>query len=112
MSHITWYKISARSVPRLRDFDAASAELLEELRLTNCRLAVDGTDLVVKGQLTDKLRERIRDNKAGLVELVVAGEARWRRIAVWDCTPIPTGIVERRLDKPGSKFWPKDTFTE
>lgn len=96
----------------MKDFDANSAELLEQLISVGCRLAVDGRDLVVKGHLTDELRERIRHNKAGLVELVVAGEARWHRIAEWNFTRTPTGILWKRLDKPEGKFWPKDDFTE
>ena len=60
-------------------FNLPAREQLEELKAANIRLAVEGDELVVTGHLTDKLREGIKTNKAGLIDLIRAGEHLWRR---------------------------------
>ncbi len=62
----------------MRTFDLSAANVLEQLINSNVRLRVVEGQLQVKanGELASDLREQIRRNKQGLVELVLAGEHR------------------------------------
>ena len=65
----------------MRIFDISAANVLEQLVNSNVRLRVVEGQLQVKanGGLTSDIREQIRRNKQGLVELVLAGEHKWSR---------------------------------
>ncbi len=70
----------------MRVFDLSAAKVLEQLINSHVRLRVVEGQLQVKtnGGLTSDMREQIRRNKQGLVELVLAGEHKWRPVEEWE----------------------------
>lgn len=70
----------------MRVFDLSAAKVLEQLINSNVRLRVVEGELQVKanGGLTSDMREQIWRNKRGLVELVLAGEHKWRAVEEWE----------------------------
>ena len=88
----------------MRTFDLAK-NLLEQLVNSGIRLRVVGDELQVNGDLNDGLREQIRKYKTHLVELVQAGEHRWKRIAEWDFRREDNRMIGQRLDAPGEISW-------
>ena len=88
----------------MRTFDLAK-NLLEQLVNSGVRLRVVGDELQVNGDLNDGLREQIRKYKTHLVELVQAGEHRWKRIAEWDFRREDNRMIGQRLDAPGETSW-------
>ena len=87
-------------------FSLPARQLLEELKAADVRLAVEGDELVVTGHLTDKLREGIKTNKSGLIDLIRAGEHLWQPESEWEFKRVGDQMVGKRLDAPGEKCWP------
>jgi len=54
------------------ELSVAADKLLEELKGKGVRLSLNGAKLRVKGKLSGDLKERIREHKSGLVQLVEA----------------------------------------
>jgi len=67
----------------VRCFSLTAVAVLSDMVALGCRLTLEGENLVVQGFLSDDLRRRIWKNKRALVELVKAGEHRWRPIEDW-----------------------------
>ncbi len=91
-------------------------ELLEELKSADFRLSIDGEDLLIQGHLSDELRERIREDKYGLMHLIAAGEHRWTETEGWkfelvdlprlDGNGCDRWMAGRKLDSPERfQFW-------
>ncbi len=100
----------------MRIFSFQAEELLWRLLDSGARLRLVEGQLQVKmpGGLSEDLRGEIQKNKAGLLELVQAGEANWHTEQVWESShiriPKPDGRVDvwmlmKRLDKPGERTW-------
>ncbi len=94
----------------VRCFSLTAVSVLSDMVALGCRLTSEGENLVVEGSLDDDLRRRIRENKRGLVELVKAGEHRWRPTQKWHAqveeTRLGDGhftrwLVFYSLDRPG-----------
>jgi len=62
-----------------------AAELLEELKEKGVRLSLNNEKLRVEGKLPDNLKEEVRRNKEGLIQLVKLGEHRWFRWTSAQC---------------------------
>ena len=63
------------------ELSAEAAELLEELKERGVKLSLNGGKLRVEGKLPDSLKEEVRKNKEGLIQLVKMGEHRWYQVA-------------------------------
>ena len=61
------------------ELSAEAAELLEELKEEGVTLSLNNGKLRVEGKLPDNLKEEVRKNKEGLIQLVKMGEHRWYR---------------------------------
>ena len=63
-------------------FSLSAARLLERLIASGARLRLTGSDLQIKmnGQPNHRLRQEIERNRDGLIQLVQAGEHRWRPV--------------------------------
>ena len=90
----------------MRCISLAAADLLSDLIALGCKLELEGEDRVaVIGRLSDDLRQRIREHKAGLLALVKAGEHKWRQESHWHAQIEEAGgsrwLVLYSLDKPG-----------
>ena len=60
------------------ELSAAADKLLEELKGEGVKLSLNGGKLRVEGKLPDNLKQEVRKNKEGLIQLVRLGEHRWR----------------------------------
>ena len=100
--------IRARTTKRcqLKVFSLAALELLDTLKDRGARLSLDGDNIVVKGFLTDDLRDQIREHKQGLIDLMEDGEHLWQKVAEWQFWREGDRMMGRRLDAPGEKSWP------
>jgi len=98
------------------ELSAAADKLLEELKEKGVKLSLIGEKLRVKGKLSEDLKERVREHREGLIQLIKLGEHHWRKAEEWKFGPIeitrPDGksvdvwMVGVRTDKPGAiKFW-------
>ena len=65
------------------ELSAEAAELLEELKEEGVKLSLNDEKLRVEGKLPDNLKEEVRRNKEGLIQLVKLGEHRWYQIDEW-----------------------------
>ena len=83
---------------------------MSDMVALGCRLTLEDENLVVEGTLNDDLRRQIRENKMGLVELVKAGEHRWRPTQTWHAQVeeirfgnrcLTRWLVLYNLDRPG-----------
>ena len=63
------------------ELSAAADKLLEELKGKGVKLSLNGGKLRVEGKLADNLKEEVRKNKEGLIQLVKLGEHRWSQVA-------------------------------
>lgn len=63
-----------------------AAELLEHIVSSGMEIRATEGDVQIRGngQLTDEIRERIRDNKPELMELLRLKEHRWVQMEEWD----------------------------
>ena len=61
------------------ELSAEAAELLEELKEKDVKLSLNNEKLRVEGKLPENLKEEVRKNKEGLIQLVKMGEHRWYR---------------------------------
>lgn len=61
------------------ELSAAADKLLEELKEEGVTLSLNNGKLRVEGKLPDNLKEEVRKNKEGLIQLVKMGEHRWYR---------------------------------
>jgi hypothetical protein len=59
------------------ELSAEAAELLEELKKKGVKLSLNNEKLRVEGKLSNSLKEEVRKNKEGLIQLVKLGEHRW-----------------------------------
>ncbi len=105
------------------ELSAAADQLLEELKEKGVRLSLNGEKLRVEGKLSDDLKEKVRKNKEGMIQLIKLGEHRWRKTEAWEFEPVDiprldggsvdVWMVGTRLDKPGAlKFWFAGTRSE
>ncbi len=65
------------------ELSAEAAELLEELKGKGVKLSLNNGRLRVEGKLADSLKEEVRKNKEGLIQLVKLGEHRWSQVDEW-----------------------------
>lgn len=88
--------------------------LLEELKRKGVRLLARGDKLRAEGRLSDPLKERIRNNKAALMEIVKRSSGGFEGEWQFELLKIPSqtvcGFVDVwvrgvRLDKPATLFW-------
>jgi len=63
------------------ELSAEAAELLEEFKEEAVTLSLNNQKLRVEGKLLDELKEEVRKNKEGLIQLVKMGEHRWSQVA-------------------------------
>ncbi len=94
----------------MRSFSLTAVSIMNDMVALGCRLTLEAEKLVVEGTLNDDLRRQIRENKKGLVELVKAGEHRWRSTQKWHAqveeSRLGDGCLTRwlvfySLDRPG-----------
>ncbi len=101
---------------KILSFEAA--ECLEQLVTSGVQLRTVGDDLQARanGGLDDETRERIRENKDGLLQLLRLKEHRWAQVGKWNFSigrvpsQVEPGMVDlwvqgERLDKEGYTFW-------
>ncbi len=72
------------------ELSAEAAELLEELKEEGVTLSLNNGKLRVEGKLPDNLKEEVRKNKEGLIQLVKMGEHRWYQVD--ECTMPTKGV--------------------
>ena len=65
------------------ELSAAADKLLEALKGKGVKLSLNNGKLRVEGKLLDELKEEVRKNKEGLIELVRLGEHRWYQVDQW-----------------------------
>ena len=61
------------------ELSVAADKLLEELKGKGVKPSLNNGRLRVEGKLADSLKEDVRKNKEGLIQLVKMGEHRWYR---------------------------------
>ena len=61
------------------ELSAEADKLLEALKGKGVKLSLNNGKLRVEGKLPDELKEEVRKNKEGLIQLVKMGEHRWYR---------------------------------
>ncbi len=72
------------------ELSVAADKLLEKLKGKGVKLSLNNKKLRVEGKLPDNLKEEVRKNKEGLIQLVNLGEHRWSRVD--DCTMSTKGV--------------------
>jgi len=87
------------------ELSAEAAELLEELKEKGVRLSLNKQKLRVEGKLPDNLKEEVRKNKEGLIQLVKLGEHRWRKVEEWEFRREGNRMIGKRLDEAGETSW-------
>jgi len=93
------------------ELSAEAAELLEELKGKGVKLSLNNSNLRVEGKLPDNLKEEVRKNKEGLIQLVKLDQhAEWQfkpvQIPRLDGKSVDVWMVGTRLDNPGTfQFW-------
>jgi len=65
------------------ELSVAADKLLEELKGKGVKLSLNNKKLRVEGKLPDNLKEEVRKNKEGLIQLVKLGEHRWGQVDEW-----------------------------
>ncbi len=73
------------------ELSATADQLLEELKEKGVRLSLNNGKLRVEGKLSDDLKQRVRQYKEGLVQLVELGEHKWRPVETWNYRERVTG---------------------
>jgi len=83
-------------------FSLSADILLKKLIRAGVQLRLVGEELQVKGNgdLDPDIREEIKANKSGLIDLVRAGEHLWRPVAEWEFKRDGNRMVGKRLDAP------------
>jgi len=92
---------------------AAADQLLEELKEKGVVLSLNGENLRVEGKLSENHKERVREHREGLIQLISLGERtpeEWKsgpiEISRLDGKGVDVWMVGVRTDKPGAiKFW-------
>ena len=72
------------------ELSAAADKLLEELKGKGVKLSFNNEKLRVEGKLVNNLKEEVRKNKEGLIQLVKLGEHRWYQVD--ECTMPTKGV--------------------
>ncbi len=72
------------------ELSAAADKLLEALKRKGVKLSLNNEKLRVEGKLADSLKEEVRKNKEGLIQLVRLGEHRWYQVD--ECTMPRKGV--------------------
>ena len=92
----------------VRVFTLSADILLKKLIQAGVQLRLVGKELQVKGngKLDPAVREEIKANKSGLIDLIRAGEHLWRPVSEWQFKRDGDWMVGERLDAPGEKYWP------
>lgn len=91
----------------MRVFTLSAVNLLEKLIDHAVRLRVIDDELQVKanGGLNPEVREAIKKHKSALMQLVQAGNHKWRPVAEWEFRRNGNRMSGKRLDAPGEKSW-------
>ncbi len=87
------------------ELSAAADKLLEELKAKDIHLSLYGKRLRVKGNCSDELKEQVLENKKGLIQLVMLGEHRWRKVEEWEFRREGNRMIGKRLDEAGETSW-------
>ncbi len=92
----------------MRVFTLSADTLFKKLIRAGVQLRLVGEELQVKGngELDPGIREEIKANKSGLIDLVRVGEHLWRPESEWEFKRVGDWVVGRRLDAPGEQCWP------
>ena len=80
------------------ELSAAANKLLEELKEKGVKLSLIGEKLRVKGKLSEDHKERVRQHREGLIQLIKLDE---RKADGWKSGPIEIS----RLDGKGVDVW-------
>ena len=87
------------------ELSVAADKLLDELKKKGVKLSLNNGKLRVEGKLADSLKEEVRKNKEGLIELVKLGEHRWRKLEEWEFRREGNRMIGKRLDEAGETSW-------
>ena len=98
----------------MRVFNLSADILLKKLIRAGIQLRLVGEELQVKGngELDPAIREEIKANKSGLIDLIRAGEHLWQPVAEWEFKRVGNQMVGKRLDALGEKCWPIEPSPE
>ena len=98
----------------MRVFTLSADILLKKLIRAGVQLRLVGEKLQVKGngELDPGIREEIKANRSGLIDLVRAGEHLWRPVAEWQFWRDGDWMIGKRLDAPGETSWPIEPIPE